>query len=322
MQTLQQQLESRGVSRREFVKFCGVVAGALAVPVSAIADSLTSPAKLKIVRLTFQACGGNGESMRRATKPSIAQLLLDALSAEQANGDIIAIVDGAIPTKDGGIYCTIDGKPALQIAREVCGKAAATIAAGNCAAFGGIAAADPNPTGARGVGDAVPHVRNLINLPACPVNVENLTALLVHYQTFGAWPQLDAQRRPLFAYGKTIHDNCERRAHFDAGQFVREWGDDAHRLGYCLYAMGCKGAVASHNCPNVRWNGGANWTVAAGHPCVGCTEAKFWDRNAPFYRHMPTVKTLDIDTIGAAATGVLVAGVATQKIVAAIRKKS
>ena len=162
---------------------------------------------------------------------------------EGAPGGYIAVVEGSIPTGANGAYCTIGGESALDIAREVCGNAAATIAIGTCAAFGGIPAAAPNPTGALGVADAVPGVKNLINLSACPANVENLTALLVYYLTFKRWPPLDHYRRPLFAYGKSIHDNCERRAHFDAGQYVEAWGDAGHRAGYCLYKMGCKGPV-------------------------------------------------------------------------------
>jgi hydrogenase small subunit len=192
----------------------------------------------------------------------------------------------------------------VDIARQVCGSAAATIAIGTCASFGGIPAAAPNPTGALSVADAVPGVKNLINLSACPANVENLMALLVYYLTFKRWPPLDHYRRPLFAYGTTIHDNCERRAHFNAGQYVEAWGDEGHRKGYCLYKMGCKGPVASQNCPNIRWNDGTNWPIGCGHPCIGCAEPNFWDSMTPFYRHLdgvPGVSTVDIDTIGGAA---------------------
>jgi hydrogenase small subunit len=145
-----------------------------------------------------------------------------ARTVKDKAGAYLAIVEGSIPTGANGAYCTIGGRAAVDIAREVCGGAAATIAIGTCAAFGGIPAASPNPTGALSVADAVPGLDTLINLSACPANVENLTALLVHYLTFKRWPALDHYRRPLFAYGKTIHDNCERRAHFDAGQYVEE----------------------------------------------------------------------------------------------------
>src|SRR5208283_3701724 len=77
------------------------------------------------------------------------------------------------------------------------------------------------------------------------------------------------------------HDNCERRAHFDAGQYVEAWGDEAHRQGACLYKMGCKGPATSQNCPEVRWNEGTNWPIGCGHPCVGCAEPNFWDTMTP-----------------------------------------
>ena len=260
------QLESRGVSRREFAGFCGVMASALALPKTfavKIAKAVAATEKPVLVWLEFQDCAGNTESFLRADRPTAAEVILDTLSIDyhetimaaaghqaeenlaktvkERPGKYIAVVEGSIPTGANGAYCTIGGRSALQIAREVCGNAPATIAIGTCATFGGLPAAAPNPTGALGVADAVPDVKNLINLSACPANVENLTALIVYYLTFEQWPPLDQYRRPLFAYGKSIHDNCERRAHFDAGQYVEAWGDEGHRTGYCLYKMGCKG---------------------------------------------------------------------------------
>jgi hydrogenase small subunit len=112
------------------------------------------------------------------------------------------------------------------------------------------------------------------------MNVDNFTATLVHYLTFGKLPAMDDLGRPLFAYGRRIHDNCERRGHFDAGEFVREWGDEGHRNGWCLYQMGCKGPVAFHNCPTIRWNQGTSWPVASGHGCIACAAPDFWEAGA------------------------------------------
>ena len=322
-----EELERRGVSRREFMGFCGVMASALALPKTVgarIASEIKKTEKPVIVWLEFQDCAGNTESLLRASRPTIAEIVLDTLSIDyqetimaaagkQAEenrekavrdhkGGYIAVVEGSIPTGLDGAYCTIGGKSALQIAQEVCGDALATIAIGTCAAFGGIPAASPNPTGAVGVSDAVHGIKNLINLPACPANVENLTALIVYFLTFKNWPALDRYRRPLFAYGKSIHDGCERRAHYDAGQYVEAWGDDGHRTGYCLYKMGCKGPVTFQNCPNVRWNEGTNWPVGCGHPCIGCAEPDFWDKMTPFYKHLSGVPGFgvqsNIDKIG------------------------
>ena len=344
------ELERRGVTRREFLQFCGVMASVLALPRSAvakIAEAIASGEKPTLVWLEFQDCAGNTESFLRAGRPTAADIVLDLLSidyhetimaaaghqAEQAlasvvekkRGAFIAVVEGSIPTGAGGAYCTIGGRAALDIAREVCGAAAATIAIGTCAAFGGIPAAAPNPTGALSVADAVPGLRTLIHLPACPANGENLAALIVHYLTYQRWPALDALRRPLFAYGKSIHDGCERRAHFDAGQYVEAWGDLAHRQGQCLYKMGCKGPVTFQNCPEIGWNQGTNWPIGCGHPCIGCAEPNFWDRMTPFYAHLPGVPGFgvhsNIDKLGLAATAAVAATFAVQGIAKAVQQR-
>jgi hydrogenase small subunit len=348
---LERELERQGVSRREFVQFCAAMTAVLALPeplAAAVAQAVERAQKPILVWLEFQDCAGNTESFLRASRPTAAEVVLDTLSIDyhetimaaaghqaeaalaktvaEKSGAYIAVVEGSIPTGANGAYCTIGGRAALDIAREVCGKAAATIAIGTCAAFGGLPAASPNPTGALGVADAVPGLKNLINLPACPANVENLTALVVYYLTFKTLPPLDAYHRPLFAYGKSIHDNCERRAHFDAGQYVEQWGDEAHRTGYCLYKMGCKGPVTYQNCPNVRWNGGTNWPIGCGHPCIGCAEPDFWDKMTPFYQHLKGIPGFGIgttvDEVGVGAVAAVGAAFAAHGVISMIRRRS
>lgn len=345
------ELKARGISRREFMGFCATMAAVLALPewaAAAIARAIEREDRPTLVWLEFQDCAGNTESFLRASHPTVAEIVLETLSldyhetimaaagsqAEEAlaktvrdkAGKFIAVVEGSIPTGAGGAYCTIGGRSALQIAREVCGAAAATIAVGTCAAFGGIPAARPNPTGAVAVGDAVPGIRTLINLSACPANAENITALIVYYLTMKRWPPVDHYQRPLFAYGKLIHDNCERRAHFDAGQYVEAWGDEAHRLGYCLYKMGCKGPATSQNCPEIRWNQGTNWPIGCGHPCVGCAEPNFWDTMTPFYRRLPNIPGFkvgaNLDAIGLTAVGAVAAASAAHAVGEIIRHQA
>ncbi|TAL16942.1 twin-arginine translocation signal domain-containing protein [bacterium] len=341
--TLEAYLESRGVSRRGFLKFCSAVGATLALPASfaeKAAAALTADNRPPVVWLEFQDCAGDTESLLRATRPTAAELILDYLSLDyhetimaaaghQADellyqtvnnykGKYIAIVEGAIPTAKNGIYCMVGGRTAMAVAQEVCGNAAAIICVGTCSSFGGIQAAAPNPTGAKAVMDIISGVP-IVNLPGCPVNVVNLTATVVHYLTFGSLPALDKLKRPLFAFGKRIHDNCERRAHFDQGQYVEAWGDAGHRDGWCLYKMGCKGPSTFHNCPTVRWNDGQSWPVQAGHGCVGCSEPGFWDTMGPFYDRVPNVPGFGADVtatkiglglVGAAAAGIAVHGVA------------
>jgi len=347
---LQVELERRGVSRREFLGFCATMAASLALPRAfgaRIAKAVETGSRPTLVWLEFQDCAGNTESFLRSAHPTVADIILDTLSLdyhetlmaaaghqaekslaeaiERDHGKYIAVVEGSIPTGAGGAYCTIGGRSALDIAREVCGGAAATVAIGTCAAFGGIPAAAPNPTGALSVADAVPGLQNLVNMPACPANGENVAALIVYYVTFGRLPELDPLRRPRFAYGKLIHDGCEKRAHYDAGQYTQQWGDEGHRKGFCLYKMGCKGPVTYQNCPNVGWNENTNWPIGCGHPCIGCAEPSFWDRMTPFYRHLPEIPGVgphaSLDKIGLGAT-VAVGGAFALHTAAHVLRKS
>lgn len=341
--------KERGVSRRSFLKFCAAMTAALALPdryIPRIAAALENVRRPALVWLEFQDCAGNTESFLRASKPTVAEIALDVLSlnyhetimapagqaAEKSlmdtvrneKGKYLAVVEGSIPLKDGGVYCTIGGRTALDMAREVCGNALATIAVGACAWDGGWPAAAPNPTGAVGVREAVPGI-TLINLPGCPMNVQNLTAVVVHYLTFGALPATDPMGRPLFAYGARIHDNCERRGHYDAGRFVEEWGDEGHRNGWCLYKVGCKGPQTYQNCPAIGWNDGVNWPIAAGHGCIGCAAPHFWDTMTPFYRRLPQIPGFGIETtadqIGVGLTIATAAAFAAHGVVSAMRKK-
>jgi hydrogenase small subunit len=312
-------LERRNISRRDFLRFCSVMTGALALPArytTQIVKALEQTRRPALVWLEFQDCAGNSESALRAGHPSFADIVLDLLSwnyhetvmvpsgkaAEKSlhdtvtmeRGQYIAVVEGSIPLADNGVYCTIGGRSAIDIAREVCTNAYATIAVGTCAAFGGIPAAAGGVTGAVGVGQAIPGLR-LLNLSACPMNGANLAATLVHYLTFKELPATDNLGRPLFAHGDRIHDDCPRRAHYDAGQFVQEWGDEGHRQGWCLYKMGCKGPATDYNCPRIQWNDGTNWPIGVGHGCVGCAQPGFWDTMTPFYQALPIVGGFGIE---------------------------
>lgn len=307
--SLEERLAHRGVSRRSFIKFCSLMGATLALPAAMtpkIAHALSTAAvRPPLLWLEFQTCTGDSESFLRGGNPGVAQILLETLSVNyhetlmvpsgkmalkslndtisQYAGKYLVVVEGSIPTGENGFYCAIGGRPAIDIVREVCGKAAATISAGTCSSWGGLPASQPNPTGAVGVAQAVPGLKNFVSLPGCPMNVSNLAAVIVHYLTYGALPERDSSGRPLFAYSYLVHDQCPRRPHFDKQEFVLSWGDQHHRDGWCLYKMGCRGPDTLSNCPAIMWNEGTQWPVGAGHPCVGCTGSNFWDAESPFY---------------------------------------
>jgi hydrogenase small subunit len=309
---LVEQLFRSGVSRRGFLKFCAAITATLALPPiygPKIVAALSSPVRVPLIWLEGQDCAGNTEGFLRASHPTVADLILknlsldyhetimaaagDAAEASKAAtmaaypGGYVLVVEGSVPRAEGGVYCTVGGRTFQDILTQAAEHALAVIAVGTCAFDGGLPRADGGPTDAAGVQWMLPG-KTVINLPGCPMNVQNLTATIVHYLTFKEFPAIDSSGRPYFAYGQLLHDQCERRAHFEQGEYVQAWGDEGHRKGWCLYKMGCKGPETFANCPTVRFNDATSWPVKVGHGCVGCTMPNFWDSMSPFYRRLPT----------------------------------
>ncbi len=333
------ELTHRGISRRDFVAFCGQMGAALGLGSLAgpqIAEALEGPRRPPVIWLQLQECTGCVESVLRSGEPTIGDLLLDIISldynhtlmaaagtaAESAmhasmrtnHGKYLLVVTGSVPLAENGIYTTIGGRTARELLVEAADGAAAVIAVGACAHWGNIQASRPNPTNAVGVSHIVTD-KPVVNIAGCPPIADVITATVVHFLTFGSLPETDGDGRPLFAYGKRIHDQCPRRAHFDAGQYVETFDDEGARRGWCLYKVGCKGPAAFSPCPIFQWNGGTSWPIGAGHPCLGCTERQFWDAMTPFYGRLPAdlVGGFGVeryaDTIGAAAAVGALAGV-------------
>jgi hydrogenase small subunit len=284
------------IERRDFVKLVTIAAASVGLTGSVAAKMAEAAAKgLKpsVIWLHFQECTGCTESLLRTSHPALSSLILDLVSldyhetlfvgagkqAEEAlhaameagAGKYILVVEGAIPTKDKGIYCKVGGRTAVSILEEVAGKAGAIIALGSCASWGGIPSASPNPTGATGAPQILTG-KTVVTLPGCPSNPYNFLGVALQYATMGTLPALDAKGRPLFAYGRTIHEDCPRRPHFDAGRFAAQFGDEGHRNGWCLYKLGCKGPSTYANCSLQKFGDVDAWPIGVGHPCVGCTE--------------------------------------------------
>jgi hydrogenase small subunit len=341
-------LRKRGISRRDFLAFCGEVTSVLGLSATMTPQIVRALEKLErpsVVWLSLQECTGCTESVLRTAEPTIGDLLLDVVSldfqknlmaaaghaAEAALQDSIAknkgayllVVTGSIPLADGGIYTTIAGRTAKEVLEEAAKGAAAVIAIGACAHWGNVQAARPNPTGAVGVGDVVKD-KLVVNIAGCPPIGDVITATIVHYLAFGRLPAVDYDGRPLFAYGARIHDQCPKRANFDAGQFVVQFDDEAARKGWCLYEVGCKGPATYSPCPIFLWNTRTSWPIGSGHPCLGCTERQFWDTMTPFYGRLPNVAGFGVeryaDIIGASLAAGAVAGVAAHAIATGVHQ--
>ncbi len=302
-----ERLEAKGVSRRDFMKFCTFLTATMGLSSSMVPKVAEVFAAQKqrppVVWLHFAECTGCSEGFLRSMYPWIDELVLEILdvtyhetimaaAGEQAEenlhnavkkhkGKFVCVVEGAVATKFDGAYGKVGGRTFLEIAKDVCPKAAAVICLGTCSSFGGVQAAKPNPGGYKGIGDALGI--KTVNIPGCPPNPINLVGTIVNYLLMGKLPDVDDKGRPLFAYGTTIHDKCPRRSHFENEEFVTEFGSEEAKMGYCLYKMGCKGPETYNNCPIVKFNDGTSWPIQAGHPCIGCSEPDFWDTMTPFY---------------------------------------
>ncbi|MCP4993212.1 MAG: hydrogenase small subunit [Gammaproteobacteria bacterium] len=299
--TLGEQLRLRGVSRRGFLKFCATTASLMALPpsmVPAIAAALEKAKRPSVIWLSFQECTGCTESLTRSYSPSVENLIFDSISLDYhhtlqaASGDAaeaareaaihenegkyLLVVDGSIPLKDGGIYSTIAGITNLQMLQETAAGAAAIIAVGSCAAFGGLPKARPNPTGAVSVSEIIKD-KPIINVSGCPPIPTVITGVLAHFLTFGQIPELDGLGRPKAFYGTSIHDRCYRRPFYDKGLFAETFDDKGAKLGWCLYKLGCKGPTTFNACATAKWNDGTSFPIQSGHGCIGCSEPGFWD---------------------------------------------
>jgi hydrogenase small subunit len=338
--TLADALAAQGVSRRGFLKFCAATASLMALPpamVPRIADALANARRPSVIWLPFQECTGCTESITRSHAPTLESMIFETVSldyqhtlmaasghrAEQARhaamkenyGKYLLAVDGSIPTKNHAYSC-IAGVSNYEIFLEAAQGAAAIIAIGTCAAFGGIPAALPNPTGAQSVRTVLTDAgidKPVINISGCPPIPTAITGVLAHYLTFGKVPELDHLGRPMAFFGQSIHDRCYRRPFYERGQFAETFDDEGAKKGWCLYKLGCKGPVTYNACAVIKWNQGTGFPIEGGHGCLGCSEPGFWDWGG-FYRPLSQGDWGGWKTLGVAAAAGAAAGLASVAI--------
>jgi hydrogenase small subunit len=342
-----EELERKGYSRRDFVKFCSMMAAFIGVEGSAIgqmAKALETKPRIPVIWLHFQECTCCSESFIRSSHPIVADIILDKISldytetlmaasgfqAEEAlkntmknyHGKYILCVEGSVPTGADGVYCMIGGKTSMQILDEAAEGASAIIAWGSCASNGCVQSAKPNPTRATPIHKLITG-KPIIKVPGCPPIGEVMAGVIVHMLTFDRIPELDRLGRPKAFYSKRVHDTCYRRPYFDAGLYVESFDDENAKKGYCLYKVGCKGPSTYNACGVTKWNEGTSFPIQSGHPCIGCSEENFWD-NGRFYERGSAFAGFgiesDADTIGKILLGVTAAGLAGHAIATNIGK--
>lgn len=344
-------LESRGVSRRSFMKLCGTLAvmvglGEAAAPrvAQALEESVIGASQgdlYPVIWIEGASCTGCTEAFAQIDAPDPASIVLEMISLnysetlsaaagwsmeeakEQtiAAGNYILIYEGAVLNGWDGNALRIAGKTGNEHLIEAAEKANAVVALGSCAVNGGWMAAHPNPANAQGVqqflkaqGIETP----VINIPGCPPNPEWLCAILVEVLLLNKLPELNAENKPAQIFGQTVHDNCQRRGHFENGEFVYQFGSPEEAKGYCLYPLGCRGPQTKANCGVVRYNHRRSWCIEAGAPCIGCCEAnpenpgQNWvEVNAPFLKRHRDLRIGDFmvqpGTIALGLTGIVAA---------------
>ncbi|MFA6456227.1 MAG: hydrogenase small subunit [Bacteroidota bacterium] len=346
--TLWDQAQMRGVSRRDFIRYCSWLAAAAGIEASAIGHvvkAMEKKPRIPVLWMHFQECTCCSESFIRSSHPVVSEIVLDKISLDYTEtlmaasgfqaekslhdtmqkykGEYLLCVEGSIPTGDDGVYCCIGGKTALDIVKEVAADAKAIIAWGNCATHGCVQASKPNPTSATPVHKIISG-KPIINVPGCPPIAEVMAGTIVHLLAFDRIPQLDGLGRPKAFYSRRIHDTCYRRPNYDAGLFVESFDDENARRGYCLYKVGCRGPVTYNACAVMKWNNGVSYPIQSGHGCIGCSEKDFWD-NGPFYQHLASFPGFGIETtaddIGVAVGVATAVGIAAHAVSTNIRKR-
>jgi hydrogenase small subunit len=275
-------------------------AGRLAEEAAQMVSNKRVP-KMNAIWLEVTGCSGNIISLLNSENPGLYEILTTIVNftfnntlmgaegefafeklLETLNTDFILLVDGAVSTKENGMYNIIanyKGKPvtALEAVRMAGEKAKYVVAVGTCAGYGGISAAAPNPSESRSVQEVLS--RQVIRLPGCPCHPDWVVGTVAHLVGFGM-PELDTDNRPLLFYGVTIHDNCTRRGFFEKGVFAQKFGEEG-----CMFKLGCRGPVTRTDCPRRKWNGYVNWPIGDNTNCIGCAQARFPDGMEPFVRY-------------------------------------
>ncbi|OGT87734.1 MAG: Ni/Fe hydrogenase [Gammaproteobacteria bacterium RIFOXYA12_FULL_61_12] len=339
--TLGESLRRRGLTRRDFMGFCAAATSVMALPpalIPQVAAALEAAKRPSVIWLSFQECTGCTESLTRSHAPTVEGLIFDFISldyhhtlqaaageaAEQAreeamkanHGKYILIVDGAIPLGENGNYSAIAGVSNLAMLKEAAAGAAAIIAIGTCAAYGGLPMAAPNPTGAVPVSEIIKD-KPIVNVPGCPPIPTVITGVLAHFLVFGALPALDRLGRPLAFYGQNIHDRCYRRPFYERGQFAETFDDEGARKGWCLYKLGCKGPITYNACATTKWNEGTSFPIQSGHGCIGCSEPGFWDFGG-LYKALSAPP----GNAGATVASAAAIGIATGALAAALNRSN
>jgi NiFe hydrogenase small subunit HydA len=263
------------------------------------------------------ACSGNTMSFLNAEEPSACDLVTDfginilwhpSLGVELGNNlkqllndcisgktklDIFVFEGTVVNAPDGtGTWNRFAGRPMKDWVKDLSNIADFVVAIGDCATWGGIPAAAPNPSesvglqflkkargGSLGTGFKGKAGLPVINIPGCPAHPDWVTQILVAVSTGRAGDlTLDEYQRPKTFFQSFTQTGCTRNIHFAYKVSTTEFGQ---RNGCLFYDLGCRGPMTHSPCNRILWNRQSSKT-RSGMPCLGCTEPEF-----PFFDLAP-----------------------------------
>jgi hydrogenase small subunit len=280
------------ISRRDFLRYCtssAAVLGLGTMELESMAGTLAGPSAPSVLWLQGACCSGCSVSFLNhisGTAPHNAgEVLIDVINLAYhptlmapaggsavaaaapvySAGDYLLVVEGGVPTAFDGCACwafSVNGKEWTfhDVVRLLAKKADAVVCVGECSSFGGVWAAPPNPGGVKPVSEVIG--KQTINVAGCPPHPDWLVWVIATYLA-GTPIQLDAHGRPTYIYNNEVHHRCPLRG----TPYATRWGQQ----DWCKENIGCRGKFTAAPCPDQFFNGGTNWCIGAGAPCIGCT---------------------------------------------------
>jgi hydrogenase small subunit len=299
------------ITRRQFLKICAGTGAAIGFSGTFIPEMVEALQKAAagnppVLWIQGGGCTGCSVSLLNTVHPSIAEVILKIISvkfhptvmasqgelafeylyrmAEKNKGKYFLVLEGTVETAHDGRYCIpgmLKGKEItmVEMMKDLGKDATAVLALGQCGAYGGIPAAEPNPTGSKGATDFFKDYgmeTPIINIPGCPPHPDWMVGTIAHALLFGI-PELDENGRPKIFYGTLVHDNCPYRSYYEEKKFAKSFGEEG-----CRVELGCKGPESYADCWKRGWNNNVNWCIH-NSLCLGCTEPGYPDRFSPFY---------------------------------------
>ncbi len=276
-------------------------------------------------------CDGDTISITAATQPSLEDIIRGAIpglpkvhfhnpvlayrvgadfldvfhrAAEGKLDPFVLVVEGSIPNENNkreGYWAALGTDPKTRQPIPTCDwitrlapRAWAVVAAGTCAAYGGIHAMEGNPTGCTGLPDflgwdwkSTKAKIPIVCVPGCPVQPDNFMEVLLYLLNQAADPAvpmipLDKELRPTWLFSQTLHEGCGRAGFYEQADFAGQYGEPKYGSPKCIVKSGCWGPVVQCNVGRRGWMNGIGGCPSAGGICIGCTMPGFPDKFMPF----------------------------------------